>query len=236
MMLVTGYRSTTFMLAVMAGCSIFAPAAAVSSFLAPLSTSPSTRLLLQVLGVCLLPTIASAFSLKDAAENSRLASNTYKRLNLGLLAAGLTVLLNKRTAEAIWLATKVDIPSGFFYATSVFTLMSILTMFCFTEAEEATLAQTPTVLFKGAMDFVLGLFTRTTAVGVIYSMLAVITLASAAFLLVSPIPSILTIKSPLEVSSPTQRSAAQTGRGRTRTCITSIRQQLESTTWIREYR
>eukprot|EP00854_Cymbomonas_tetramitiformis_P025728 gene25728-31467_t len=81
---------------------------------------------------------------QDAAENSRLASNTYKRLNLGLLAAGLTVLLNKRTAEAIWLATKVDIPSGFFYATSVFTLMSILTMFCFTEAEEATLAQTPT--------------------------------------------------------------------------------------------
>eukprot|EP00242_Pyramimonas_sp_CCMP2087_P000101 CAMPEP_0198197132 /NCGR_PEP_ID=MMETSP1445-20131203/716_1 /TAXON_ID=36898 /ORGANISM="Pyramimonas sp., Strain CCMP2087" /LENGTH=341 /DNA_ID=CAMNT_0043866301 /DNA_START=419 /DNA_END=1444 /DNA_ORIENTATION=- len=164
-----------------------APVVLLASMTIP-STS-ATPLLLRVLGAVQLYGVAAAYTLKDAAKHDRLGVNTYKRLNLGMIAAALGTMAFKGPAEQAWKVGGVILNNPYYMWASLISLFLIGPLYIYIESIESKLEQIPTLLVAGTIELPKALLASSNTVSKVYAGLAVTTTAAAGVMFYAPFPS-----------------------------------------------
>eukprot|EP00240_Pyramimonas_obovata_P002243 CAMPEP_0118928404 /NCGR_PEP_ID=MMETSP1169-20130426/5659_1 /TAXON_ID=36882 /ORGANISM="Pyramimonas obovata, Strain CCMP722" /LENGTH=450 /DNA_ID=CAMNT_0006870359 /DNA_START=62 /DNA_END=1414 /DNA_ORIENTATION=- len=179
------YNVLLLTFAVTSAAMLLAPGILLEYMQVPFTAA--TPLFLRVLGAVQLYGVTASYVLKEAADNDRMGSNTYKRLNLGMIANAMGMMAFKATAEQAWAAAGLALSTPYMVWGSLVSLALIMPLYIYTESESETpLAQIPTVLVAGAIDFPKALLKSANNISKAYASLTVLSIASAAIMIYAP--------------------------------------------------
>ncbi|EIE21980.1 hypothetical protein COCSUDRAFT_56423 [Coccomyxa subellipsoidea C-169] len=145
------------------------------------SACPNAALqaLLRLTGATLLPITAAFWVLKGAAEHNRLGSNTYRRLNLGLVAwagVNLALLASEASALTSWC---LSIQVAFYAATAA--------LGGYAWASSSGFAPTGRQVIDGFLADVQSLFSNKTILSGLLALLSVASVAVGSLILHQPL-------------------------------------------------